>query len=151
MENRRYKELEDRQRMLQLLHDKLEEAREKGEISLGLVLYESEEQSGVGLSGHSPNSIGDELVMSGPHAVALFKRLRDRYLVGRLHNPKPIIPFYIAQLDDLSDEGLRLIDVLPQEQLINAFREAIETAQDPDTPGTEEQKEVSSNVVDRAP
>ena len=29
---------------------------------------------------------------------------------------------------------------MPQEQLVNAFREVIETAEDPETPGTEEQK-----------
>lgn len=33
-----------------------------------------------------------------------------------------------------------MIDLLPQEQLVNAFREVIETAEDPETPGTEEQK-----------
>jgi hypothetical protein len=33
-----------------------------------------------------------------------------------------------------------MIDLLPQEQLVNAFREVIETAEDPETLGTEEQK-----------
>jgi hypothetical protein len=33
-----------------------------------------------------------------------------------------------------------MIDRLPQEQLVNAFREVIETAEEPETPGTKEQK-----------
>ena len=33
-----------------------------------------------------------------------------------------------------------MIDLLPQEQLVNAFREVIEMAEDPETPGTEGQK-----------
>jgi hypothetical protein len=87
------------------------------------------------------NSLGEELGMSGAHTVALFERIRDRYLIGRLHNPKPILPVYNAELRNLSDEGKQMIGLLPQDQLINALREVIETAKDPETPGTEKQKD----------
>ncbi len=140
MEREKYQELEDRRRMLQLLYDKLEEARSKGETSLELYVYQLSPQSGIAEHGPATNSIGEELNMSGPHAVALFKRLRDRHLIGRLHSSKPMIPFFVAQLEDLSDEGMRMIDLLPQEQLFELFREVIAVAEDPETPGTPEQK-----------
>ena len=126
--------------MIQLLHDKQKAAREKGETELELQVCELGDSVGIRVHGSSVNSTGEELVMSGASTVALFERIRDRCLIGQPHNPKPILPIYNASLRNLSDDGKRMIDLLPQEQLVNAFREVIETAEDPETPGTEEQK-----------
>jgi len=137
----RYQELDDRQQMLRLLRDKIWEARNAGESGLDLKISEGGAQVGIGYRG-SPgyNDVGDELGMSGPDKVALFERIRDRYLIGRLHNPKPMIPFYLAELRNSSDDGLKMLDLLPQEQLIVALREVKAAAEAPDTPGDERDK-----------
>ena len=142
MEQERYQELEDRRRMLQLLHDKLQAARDEGESCLELYVIEGPGETGFGEHGAgNHNAIGEALDISGARAVALFKRLRDRYLKGRgLHNPNPMVPLFVVQLEDLTDDGWRMIELLPQEQLISAFRNAITAAEDPETPGTPEEK-----------
>jgi hypothetical protein len=98
VEAERYQELEDHQRMIQLLHDKLKAAREKGETELELQVCEQGDSVGIREHGSSVNSIGEELGMSGASTVALFERIRDRYLIGHLHNPKPILPIYNASV-----------------------------------------------------
>jgi hypothetical protein len=142
MEAGRYRELEDRQRMLQLLYDKLEAARNAGSAALELQVYELEGQTGLGEYGAPEiNGIGETLGMSGPHAVGLFKRLQPKHLAGRFHNTQPNIPMYTVQVDNLSDDGMMMIGELPaREQLINALREVIETAEDPASPGDEQDK-----------
>jgi hypothetical protein len=141
MEGEGYQELEDRRRLLRLLYDELRAARDRGEPHL--LLWVSEIAGAAGLSrGDLPkqNSIGEELGMSGADTVDLFGRIRDRYLIGRLRNPNPAVGLFRVRLEDLSDEGMKTIGVLPRDQLINAFQEVIEAAQDPETPGTEQQK-----------
>lgn len=142
MEAERYQELEDRERMLQLLYDKLGEARGRGSAALELMVYEAEGEAGLSKLGRREvNTIGDQLGISEPDAVGLFKRLQPRHLIGGFHNPKPKIPYYKVRIDNLSDDGMATIGKLPaQDQLINAFREVIEIAEDPETPGTPKQK-----------
>jgi hypothetical protein len=144
MEGERYQELEDRRRMLKLFRDKLEEARDEGTHGLDLQVCEQGDDIGIIHTGIDRpvilNSVGKELGMSGAHTVALFERIRDRFLIGRLHNQKPILPIYNAELRNLSDEGKMMLNLLPQDQLIAALREVIETAKDPETPGSSEDK-----------
>ena len=84
--------------MIQLLHDKLKAAREKGETELELQGCEQGDSVGIREHGSSVNSIGEELGMSGASTVALFETIRDRYLIGQPHNPKPILPIYSASV-----------------------------------------------------
>ncbi len=51
-----------------------------------------------------------------------------------------MIPFYLAESRNLSDDGLKMLDLLPQEQLIVALREVKAAAEAPDTPGDERDK-----------
>jgi hypothetical protein len=56
----RYQELEDRQRMLQLLYDKLEQAHRRGSAALELMIYEAEGKTGLSERGRpEANSIGE--------------------------------------------------------------------------------------------
>ena len=140
MEGPRYKEVEDRKRMLKFFEEELVEARRSGRTSLELMIYEGP-QVGIGyLGSRAYNGFGEKLGLSGADAVALFERIRDRYLKGDLHNPNANIPMYRVFVRNLSDEGLQVLDLLPQDQLIAALRGVIEAAQDPDAPGTEEEK-----------
>jgi hypothetical protein len=60
----------------------------------------------VRLSLNFLSSVGKELGMSGAHTVALFERIRARYLIGRLHD----LVEHINSVHPLAEEAARVLN-----------------------------------------
>ncbi len=123
------------------MRDKIAEAHLVGDSGLTLMVSESGPEAGIAYGGSTnPNEFGEELGLSGTETVALIERIRDRYLKGRLDNRHPTMPIYSVEVRNISDEGLQMLNLLPPDQMIAALLGVIAAAQDPDTPGDEQEK-----------
>jgi hypothetical protein len=112
-----YEEIEHRRAMLQALHAELEATDEQDLlITTGKV-----------------QQFGEQIGLSPRPAVRLFVRLIEegyirtqRTSAGALYNGIDAAPFISAIVLDLTDEGMRLIDLLPAEDSVEGVVKALE-------------------------
>jgi DNA-binding MarR family transcriptional regulator len=124
-----YPELDKQRRMLEILHRLLSEERERGELSLRLVLSPWG-GGGIPVRGRADaKDVAKELGVSGPEAVGLFRRLVADGFIHADYGDKGYRrgTFTLVLVDSLTEKGLREIEELPpaEERLMLGLEAAI--------------------------
>ncbi len=141
----KYPELDKQRRMLEILHRLLSEERERGNISLRLVLNP---WGGLSVWGSDDGTnVAEDLGISGAEAVGLFRRLDADGFIHANYGGKGYSRemLTLVFVDSLTEKGLREIEELPdpEERLVLGLEAAIRAIrEDESLPGPERSRRI---------